>query len=248
MTQTYPGPIVITGSNGGLGSALVSGFLAAGVTNLACHYRSSAERVSEILVAHGLPPEHHLFKAELTREEDVQAMQAAVVDRLGQPWGLINLAGGSTNSVSWKLSLADFTQILESNLVSTFLATRAFLPGLREQGGGRIINISSIVAHSGVAGASHYCAAKAGIEGFTKAVALEVAGKKITVNSLALGYFDAGIIAEVPAEILEGIKGRIPLKRLGGSGEIHPLVAYLLSPAGGFMTGQVLHLNGGQYA
>jgi NAD(P)-dependent dehydrogenase (short-subunit alcohol dehydrogenase family) len=149
--------------------------------------------------------------------------------------------------MSWKLSLADFNAVLQANLVSTFLATRAFLPGMREQGGGRIINVSSIVGHTGVAGASHYCAAKAGIDGFTRAVALECASRKVTVNALALGYFDKGIITEVPAEILEVIKGQIPFKRLGSASELQPLVAYLLSPAAEFMTGQVLHLNGGQY-
>ncbi len=248
MSQSFPGPIVITGSNGGLGSSLVAGLLASGVTRLACHYRRRSDTVSGILAAHGLKPEDHLFQAELTREDEVQNMQAAIKERLGAPWGLINMAGGSTNAVSWKLSFADFNAILQSNLGSTFLTTRAFLPGMRDQGGGRIINISSIVAHTGVAGASHYCAAKAGIEGFTRAVAQEVASKKVTVNALALGYFDKGIIAEVPAEILEVIKGHIPLKRLGNASEIQPLVSYLLSPEGAFMTGQVIHLNGGHYA
>jgi NAD(P)-dependent dehydrogenase (short-subunit alcohol dehydrogenase family) len=118
---------------------------------------------------------------------------------------------------------------------------------MRQQGGGRIINISSILAHTGMPGASHYCAAKAGIEGFTRAVALEAASKKVTVNALALGYFDKGIIAEVPADILEVIKSQIPLERLGNASEIFPLVSYLLSPESAYMTGQVIHLNGGRY-
>lgn len=248
MTQTYPGPIIVTGANGGLGSTLVADFLAAGFTNLACQFRTSSDRVAEIFASHGLRPGDHLFHAELTSEEAVKSLQENIVSRFGTPWGLINLAGGSSNAMSWKMSLADFNRILQTNLVSSFLTTRAFLPGMRDQGGGRIINISSIVAHTGVAGASHYCAAKAGIEGFTRAVALEAASKKVTVNALALGYFDKGIITEVPAEILEVIKSHIPLKRLGSASEIHPLVSYLLSPAGAFMTGQVLHLNGGHYA
>jgi NAD(P)-dependent dehydrogenase (short-subunit alcohol dehydrogenase family) len=247
MSQSFPGPIVITGANGGLGSTLVADLLAAGVTNLACQYRSSSDKVAKILEAHGLRSEDHLFRAELTLEEDVQIMEAAIRDRLGVPWGLVNLAGESTNGISWNLSLTDFNAVLQGNLVSAFLATRAFLPGMRQQEGGRIINISSILAHSGMPGASHYCAAKAGIEGFTRAVALEAASKKVTVNALALGYFDKGIIAEVPPDILEVVKSRTPLKRLGNASEIFPLVSYLLSPESAYMTGQVIHLNGGYF-
>jgi NAD(P)-dependent dehydrogenase (short-subunit alcohol dehydrogenase family) len=247
LSRSFPGPIVITGANGGLGSTLVADLLAAGVTNLACQFRSSSDKVAEILEAHGLKPEDHLFRAELTLEEDVHRMEAAIRNRLGAPWGLVNVAGGSTSGMSWKLSLVEFNAILQGNLVSTFLTTRAFLPGMRQQGGGRIINISSILAHTGMPGASHYCAAKAGIEGFTRAVALEAASKKVTVNALALGYFDKGIIAEVPADILEVIKSQIPLERLGNASEIFPLVSYLLSPESAYMTGQVIHLNGGRY-
>ena len=247
MTLSFPGPIVITGSNGGLGSALAANLLAAGVTNLACHYRSGVDTISKILTAYGLKPQDHLFQAELTSEEDVRIMETDIRNRLGSPWGLVNLAGATSNGISWRLSLADFLAVVQGNLVPTFLTTRAFLPAMRERGGGRIVNISSILAHIGMAGTSHYCAAKAGIEGFTRAVALEVANRKITVNALALGYFDKGIIAEVPPEVLEVVKERIPLKRLGSVSEIFPLVAYLLSQESAYMTGQVIHLDGGYF-
>jgi NAD(P)-dependent dehydrogenase (short-subunit alcohol dehydrogenase family) len=247
MSNTLPGAVLITGANGGLGTRLVGGLLRAGITNLACHYRSSSEAVAEVLADHGLDPARHLFQAELTDENAVAAMGMAVAERFGPIWGLVNIAGGSSNAMSWKMSKAEFTTILEANLVSTFLVTKTFLPGMRDQAGGRIINVSSVIAHTGIAGASHYCAAKAGIEGFTRAVAQEVASKKITVNCLALGYFDQGIIADVPVDMLEVIKSRVPLKRLGSAEELAPLVSYLLGPDAGFMTGQVLHLNGGLY-
>jgi len=247
MSLSFPGAIVVTGANGGLGSTLVENLLASGVTNLACQYRSNVDTIAGILEAYSLSPEDHLFQAELTVERDVQLMEADIKNRLGVPWGLVNLAGGSTNRMSWKLSLADFNSIVQGNLVSTFLTTRAFLPGMRQQGGGRIINISSVLAHSGMPGASHYCAAKAAIEGFTRAVALEAASKGVTVNALALGYFNKGIIAEVPADILEIVKSQIPLRRLGDAAEIFPLISYLLSSQSAFMTGQVIHLNGGLY-
>jgi len=248
MTHVHPGCILITGSNGGLGSRLARSFLEAGFQNLACHYRSSSDAIAGLLREHGLDPERHLFKAELTDEAAIRTMREEVTAHLGSVWGLVNLAGGSSNGMSWKLPLAEFTRVLNANLVSTFLMTREFLPGMREGGGGRIINVSSVIAHTGIVGASHYCAAKAGIEGFTRAVAQEVAGKKITVNCLALGYFDQGIIADVPKELLDVVLGRVPVKRLGQASELHPLVSYLLSEQAGFLTGQVLHLNGGLYS
>ena len=239
------GTVLITGASGGLGARLVEGLLQAGVTNLACHFRSKSADVGKILKKHGLDAERHLFQADLTDQAAVAALAKSVAERFEPIWGVVNLAGESSNAVSWKLTLAEFMRILNANLVSTFLVTREFLPGMRERGGGRIINVSSVVAHTGVAGASHYCAAKAGIEGFTRAVALEVASKCITVNSVALGYFDQGIIASVPTDLLEIIKSRVPAKRLGRAEELTPLVRYLLSPEAEFMTGQVLHLNGG---
>jgi NAD(P)-dependent dehydrogenase (short-subunit alcohol dehydrogenase family) len=248
MTPSLPGTILITGSNGSLGARLVSDFLDAGVDRIACHYRSSSERISSVLRKRGRDAAQHVFQAELTEERQVQALRHAVEERLGPVWGIVNLAGGSTNSMVWKLSLEAFYRVLNDNLLSTFVVTREFLPGMRERGAGRIVNISSIVAHTGVPGASHYCAAKAAIEGFTKAVALETAPKGITVNCIALGYFDQGIINQVPAGVLEGIVDRIPLKRLGRASELYPLLAYLLSPESDFMTGQVLHLNGGHYS
>lgn len=246
--MNFPGPIVITGANGGLGSALVADLLAAGITNLACQWRSSDTVLTKVFAEHGIDPSDHLFQADLTSEPDVWRIEEEIKNCLGTPWGLINLAGSSSNGVSWKLTLRDFNAVLDSNLLSTFLTTRAFLPGMRQQEGGRIINISSVIAHNGMAGASHYCAAKAGIEGFTRAVALESARKGITVNAIALGYFDKGIISEVPPTILEPIKARIPVKRLGKASEIFPIIAYLLSQESAYMTGQVLHLNGGYFA
>ena len=248
MALTFPGAVLITGSNGGLGSHLVEDFVRAGFKNVACHYRLAKDSVSEVLSVAGLNSEEHLFPAELTSEEDVAALRKRVEEKLGPVWGVINLAGGSTNGISWKLPLADFNRVLGDNLTSAFLVIKEFLPGMRERQGGRIVNISSVAAHTPVAGTSHYCAAKAGIEGLTRGIAVEAASKRVAVNCIALGYFDRGIISQVPPPVLDGIKSRILLQRLGKSPELFQLLAYLLGPSAEFMTGQVLHLNGGQYS
>ena len=239
--------ILITGSNGGVGSRLVKYLLDSGARNLACHYRSGRESVAEALRQSGLDPDTHLFQAELTDEAQVRAMRLQIEKRLGSVTSLVNVAGASTNGVSWKLSLAAFIDIVNSNLLSAFLCSREFIPSMRERSWGRIINFSSIVGFTGVAGASHYCAAKAGLVGLTKALALELANKNITVNAIALGYFAFGLINDVPAELQAQIRARIPVGRFGEANDIGSTVKLLLDEESAFLTGQVVHLNGGQF-
>ncbi len=239
--------ILITGAGGGLGRGLVAGLASLGYKNIACQVRTKVSDLIHVLAQHELPLEKHVFFADLTNEEDVRRMGEQIVVKFGNPWAVINIAGSSSNSMSWKLSLDDYKKVIDNNLTSTFLTCRQFIPGMREQGTGRIINISSVVAHSGVPGASHYCAAKAGIEGFTRAISLELAPKNVTANALALGYFNTGIIDQVPQNMQEIIKNSTPVKRFGKTDEFVGIVRYLLSDASSFMTGEVLNINGGYH-
>jgi 3-oxoacyl-[acyl-carrier protein] reductase len=239
--------IVLTGASGGIGVALTDYLLARGVKRLAVQYRSAPDRLQETLVRHDLDPERHSFRADLTDEDEAGAFCEGVLERFGAPWGVLNLAGSTSNGLSWKLSLEEFRRVLDSNLTSTFLVCRGFIPSMREAAGGRIVNTSSVVAFSGVAGASHYAAAKSGIAGFTKALARELSGKGITANTLALGYFEYGMLYTVPEELRADIRSQIPAGRFGVAAEIGGTVAHLLSDEGAFTTGQVLHVNGGMY-
>jgi NAD(P)-dependent dehydrogenase (short-subunit alcohol dehydrogenase family) len=243
MTQEV---ILVTGSNGGIGSRLVRQLLRSGHRNIACHYRSGSDDVAQVLGESGLDPARHLFRAELTDEEQVRVLRLAVEERLGPIDALLNVAGASSNGMSWKLSVADFRRVVEWNLTSAFLCSREVIPGMRERGWGRIVNFSSVVAFGGVVGASHYCAAKAGLVGLTKALALELANRNITVNVLALGYFSCGLIDDVPADMQAQIRARIPVGRFGEVEELAAVVQLLLERTSAFLTGQVLHLNGGQ--
>ena len=239
--------ILLTGASGGVGLALTDYLLARGHTNLACQYRTNADMLVEMVRRHGLDPDAHCFRADLTDEAEVRTLGSEVHKAFGTVWGLINLAGSTSNSMSWKLPFEEFQRVIADNLTSTFLACREFIPPMREAGGGRIVNVSSVVAFTGVAGASHYAAAKAGVVGFTKAISRELASRYITANVLALGYFDYGMLFTVPEELREGIRGQIPAARFGTAAEIGGMAVHLLSDDGAYTTGQVLHINGGMY-
>lgn len=241
-------PVLITGAGGGIGAALAASLLEAGHEKLVFHYRRRSETILRVLDSYGIDPERSLFCAELTNEEEVQRMHREIREKHGPLYGLINVAGGSSNAMSWKMSRGEFQQVIDDNLLTTFLCCREFIPEMREQGRGRIVNIASVVGFTGVAGAAHYCAAKAGIVGFTKALALELAPKHIVVAALALGYFDYGLIHSIPAEQKERIRTGIPAARFGNCKELGGMMQFLLGESGAYSSGQVYHLNGGLYA
>lgn len=238
-------PVLVTGANGGIGRGIVRSLLQHGYRDVACHYHTDDAHLRDVLAAYDLDPAKHAHAADLTREDDVAAMHAAFASRFGPFWGIVNVAGASSNAMSWKMPLDEFRRILDANLISTFLCTRAYAPEMRERGAGRIVNVSSVVGEVGVAGASHYAAAKAGILGFTRATALELAPRGVTVNAVALGYFDVGLIESVPADMQQKLIETIPWRRFGNVEEIAALVRYLLSDEAAYATGQTLRLNGG---
>lgn len=239
--------IFVTGGNGGIGQYVARYLLAQGERNIVLHYRSSNDRVLGLLREFDLDPNKHAVQADLVDEEAVARIAIDLKDRFGGVDRLVNVAGSSSNSMSWKLPAAEFIRILNDNLVTSFICCKAFIPGMRESGFGRIVNFSSIVGFTGMPGTAHYAAAKAGMGGLTKSLALELASKNITVNAIAPGYFNAGLIESVPPDLREEIKSRIPMRRFGGEQDIGALVAYLTSREAGFLTGQVLHVNGGQF-
>lgn len=240
------GVTLVTGGNGGIGAYVVDYLLRAGHHNLIIQYRRSREHLDRVIGGHGLSTDV-AFEADLSDEGSVDRLASAVADKGRHVQCLVNVAGSSTNGMAWKLHVEDVDRIVADNFRSTFLTCRAFVPGMRERGYGRIVNFSSIVASTGIAGASHYAAAKAAIVAYTRSLALEVAPRGITANSLALGYFDTGLIHSVPPSLQDDIRARIPVGRFGSRNDVGAAVEFLLSDHAGFITGQVLHLNGGQY-
>ncbi len=230
--------MLITGATGGLGTAMVKHFEKQDV-RLALHTFQQEPFEVEC--------EHAWFKADLRDETQVKNLVASILANFGKVDILINNAGISRNGMSWKLNPADFNEVLAVNLTAPFLLCQGLIPAMRTNQFGRIINISSVVAQTGVPGTAAYAASKAGILGLTKTVAKELAGQPITCNALALGYFNQGMISEVSDEMQEQIIAGIPKKRLGGVETVLAAIDWLLKEESDYVTGQTISLNGGLF-
>ena len=230
--------IVITGATGGLGSEMVKHFEQQNV-RLALH--TFQQEPFDVAC------EHAWFKADLREPQQIDTLIAAILANFGRIDVLINNAGISKNGMSWKLSDADFNEVVAVNLTAPFKLIKGFLPKMREQKSGRIISISSVVAQTGVVGTAAYAASKAGLIGLTKTVSKETATNGITVNCLALGYFNVGMIDEVAPEMQAQIIQAIPQQQLGSVATILATIDWLISKEADYITGQTISLNGGLF-
>lgn len=189
-----------------------------------------------------------VFKWDVAEFEECEKGVAAVVKALGSPIDvLVNNAGITRDTVLHKMNPAQWHEVVATNLDSCFNMSRAVILSMRERGFGRIVNITSINGQKGQFGQTNYSAAKAGIIGFTKALAQESAAKGITVNAVAPGYTATDMVAAVPKPALDRIVAEIPVGRLGHPEEIAAAVSFLASDEAAFITGATLTANGGQY-
>jgi acetoacetyl-CoA reductase len=188
-----------------------------------------------------------VVKGNVGHFEDCTRAVKEIEDQLGPIEVLVNNAGITRDGFFHKMTPEQWSDVIRVNMDSVFNMTRQVIEGMRERGWGRIINISSINGQKGQVGQTNYSAAKAGMIGFTKALALENARKGITVNCIAPGYIDTDMVASVPQNVLDGIIAQIPVGRLGRGEEIADMVAFLAGEHAGYVTGATLALNGGQY-
>jgi acetoacetyl-CoA reductase len=233
---------LVTGGTRGIGAAIATGLKAAGHT-VAATFAGNVEKAEAFRAETGIS----VFQWDVADPDACAKGVAAVAAAVGPVDILVNNAGITRDGWFHKMDVAAWRAVLSTNLDSMYAMSRPVIEGMRDRGFGRIVNISSINGQKGQLGQVNYATAKAGVIGFTKALALENARKGVTVNCVCPGYIDTDMVSAVPEKVLEGIIAQIPVGRLGHADEIAALVAYLASDASGFMTGAVLSINGGQY-
>jgi NAD(P)-dependent dehydrogenase (short-subunit alcohol dehydrogenase family) len=239
--------VVVTGGSRGIGRAICLEFAGRGA-NVAFIYlenHEAAEQSIEKIRDFGVQAEKHCV--DVADHEAVHAAFQEILGIAGKVDVLVNCAGINQDRTVPKLTEAAWHRVLDTNLTGCFNCSQAALTSMREQGYGRIISISSIIALTGNIGQANYAASKAGMLGFTKALALETAKYDITVNAICPGFFNAGMLMSIPEDIREGILARIPKRRFGEPEEIARIVSFLASPASGYLTGQTISVNGGLY-
>ncbi len=222
--------IIITGIAGGIGNFLFSKFSELGEQIIGTYHLNKPEgKLHE-----------NTFPLDITNYDEVEKFITSIQ---AEKITLINCVGLSGNAVAHKSAIEDWKNVINVNLNGAFHLIRAILPLMREQNFGRIINLSSVVAETGVVGTSAYAASKAGLNGMIKSVALENAQKGITINNINLGYFNVGMIDTVPKEMQEAIKEKIASKSFGDPENIFNTIQYIRQTS--YLNGACLDLNGG---
>ncbi|WP_038055909.1 3-oxoacyl-[acyl-carrier-protein] reductase [Thermodesulfobacterium hydrogeniphilum] len=238
---------LVTGASRGIGRAIAYEFAKEGA-DVIINFRGSEDKAKELAQEiEKLGKKAYLAKFDVSDFEEVKKNIKKIEDNIGNINILVNNAGITRDTLFLRMKEDDWDKVLKTNLYSVFYVTQAVLPMMMKERWGRIINISSVVAFTGNPGQTNYAAAKAGIIGFTKALALEVAGRNITVNVVAPGYIETDMTANLPDKVKNAFIEGIPLKRPGTPEEVAYLVSFLASQKANYITGCVFHINGGLY-
>lgn len=234
---------LITGASRGIGKACAKALAESGY-RIAVHYRSGHDEAVALCneIKNAMP-----FKADLSDEAQVSELVKAVKSEMGRIDVLVNNAGMSIDQVIAFAKPEDFQKLIQVNLTSVFLMTKLVSKIMIKQKEGRIINMSSVVGHTGNAGQSMYAATKGAITAFTKSIAQDLAPFGILCNTIAPGFIDTEMTGTLPPEVKEAILSKVPLKRLGRPEEIAGVVEFLASDKAGYITGSTIHVNGGMY-
>ncbi|MGC9402112.1 SDR family oxidoreductase [Vibrio genomosp. F10] len=239
---------LITGSKGGIGSAISSKLVSDGYRVIATYYTGNHQCALDWFVEKEFNDDQvRLFELDVTNAAECAERLSNLLQEEGTIDVLVNNAGITKDSVFKKMTLDAWRDVIETNLNSLFNVTQPLFAPMCEKGSGRVINISSVNGLKGQFGQTNYSAAKAGMIGFSKALAAEGARSGVTVNVVAPGYTATPMVQQMKPEVLESIKSQIPMKRLATPEEIAESVSFLASDAGAYITGETLSVNGGLY-
>lgn len=237
--------VVVTGSGRGIGKEIAQAFVQGGAkVAVASRTESSSQAAADELNAKG-PGSAKAFAVDIADYDSTIEFGKQVTADLGAASILVNNAGVTRDGLALRMSEDDWDTVLDTNLKGAFNAVKAFQRGLLKADNARIINISSVIGLMGNAGQANYAASKAGLIGFTKALAKEFAGRQVCVNAIAPGFIVTDMTDELTEEVQEQIKSGIPLGSFGETADIANAVTFLASPASRYITGQVLTVDGG---
>jgi acetoacetyl-CoA reductase len=239
---------VITGGMGGLGESISVKMAAAGY-RVAVTYSPGNKKSQEWLAAQRAQGrEFSAYEVDVADYDSCAACVARIVKELGPVDILVNNAGITRDTTFKKMTKTDWDAVIRTNLDSVFNMTKQVMDGMVDRNWGRVINVSSVNGSKGAFGQTNYSAAKSGMHGFTKALALEVARKGVTVNTISPGYIGTKMVMAIPKDVLDSkILPQIPIGRLGKPEEIAGLIIYLCSEEAAFVTGANIAINGGQH-
>ncbi len=236
---------LVTGASRGIGKAIA---LELGQHNIVLGTATSeagTEKISAYLAEAGISGKGYCL--DVSSEESIEAMSKQIQEEFGAVAILVNNAGITRDNILMRMKAEEWDQVINTNLSSIFRMTKAIVRGMTKARWGRIISISSVVGSSGNIGQSNYAAAKAGLEGFSRALAMEIGSRGITVNTVAPGFIDTDMTRELSEEQTQALLGKIPLGRYGMPEEIAAVVAFLASDQAGYISGETVHVNGGMY-
>jgi len=237
---------LVTGASRGIGAAILQELGKQGATVIGtATSEQGAEKISSALSQAGVKGIG--LALDVNDPAQIEATLKTIAEQFGDITILVNNAGITRDTLLMRMKEEDWDDVVSTNLKSVFRMSQAVLRPMMKARAGRIISISSVVGHMGNAGQTNYAAAKAGMSGFTKSLASEVGSRGITVNCVAPGFIDTDMTRELQEEHRNKLLERIPLGRLGKVEDIAAAVAFLASPAAGYISGETLHINGGMY-
>jgi len=237
---------VVTGASQGIGRDTAHALAEAGakVAVAARNEEKLAELVQEIIAKGG---EAFAVKMDVAEIDQIKSGFKSILEKFGKIDILVNNAAITRDGLAMRMKPDDWDAVLRTNLTGAHLCIQQVLPTMMKARAGRIINISSVVAESGNAGQANYVASKAGLIGLTKAIAIEIASRNITVNAVAPGFVESPMTAVLPDKVKEELKVRIPLGRMGTGKDVAASIVFLASDEAAYITGHVLDVNGGMY-